>query len=171
MEYKASLDTLSKVITAGTFLLFVGVGYRSVKALLNANGDVTTILIHAAIILFLTGVLTVSFLFSPRSYKLTKDHLIINRPIGDIQIALSEIEEARAIQEGEMNSTVRTFGNGGLFGYYGKYHNPQLGHMKFYTTKRNNRVLVKKTDGKKIIISPDNDDLLNEMKSLRAANI
>jgi hypothetical protein len=53
MEYKASLDTLAKIITIGVVILFIVIGLQSVKALLVAKGDSTIILMHAGILLLL----------------------------------------------------------------------------------------------------------------------
>ncbi|HXH19279.1 MAG TPA: PH domain-containing protein [Chitinophagales bacterium] len=170
MEYKASLDALSKGLTAGVFILLIVIGYRSIKALMIAHGDMTTVLIHSGTLLFLVALLVGSYIYSPQKYILTGDSLIIKRLIGNVVIPLDDIVEARTVQDSEMTSTVRTFGNGGLFGYYGKYHSPRLGHMTFYTTKRDNRVLIKTKDGKNIVLTPDDKNLLiNEIKSMSAA--
>ena len=46
MEYKASLDTLAKVITTGVGILFIAIGQQNVRVLFISKGETTTILIH-----------------------------------------------------------------------------------------------------------------------------
>jgi hypothetical protein len=62
---------------------------------------------------------------------------------------------------------MRTFGNGGLFGYTGKYYNSRFGKMTWYCTQRKNYVLLILSDKKKIVITPDNPaELLVPVKRL-----
>ena len=62
---------------------------------------------------------------------------------------------AQIVDKETMKWTVRTFGVGGLFGYFGKFANRALGSMTLYATRRNNYVLIITTDERKIIITPD----------------
>lgn len=165
MEYKASFDTLSKVISVGVIILFVFIGMRSVKALLVAQGDTTTILIHSGILLFLFATLFISYLYSTQHYLITDNEFIIKRPIGERKILIADIAEIRLVEQSDMTGTIRTFGNGGIFGYYGKYHNKTFGSMTLYTTQQANRVFIRTKSGDKIIISPDDLSLVDNLKS------
>ncbi|MBK9105092.1 MAG: hypothetical protein IPL92_11135 [Saprospiraceae bacterium] len=164
MDYKASLDTLAKVMTAGVFVLFFGIGLMSVYAIRDAAGDRTTLLIHGGVLVMFVAIFLGSWLYAPQSYTLDTTALSINRPIGKVVINRSSIKEARLIGEGELKSTIRTFGNGGLFGYYGKYYNATIGHMTWYLTQPKNRILIVTTEGKKIVISPDDAGLVDNLK-------
>ncbi len=164
MEYKASLDTMAKLMSAGVFVLFLGIGLMSVNAIRDAAGDKTALLIHGGVLLLFVAILLGSWLFAPQSYSLDTTALSINRPIGKVIINRSSIKEARMIGDGELKSTIRTFGNGGLFGYYGKYYNSTLGHMTWYLTQSKNRILIVTNEGKKIVISPDDTGLVNNLK-------
>lgn len=164
MDYKASLDTLAKVMTTGIFILFAGIGLSSINAIWHAAGDRTTILIHGSVLFLFVAILLGSWLFAPQSYTLDTTALSINRPIGKVIINRSSIQEARMIDEGELKGTIRTFGNGGLFGYYGKYYNATIGHMTWYLTQPKNRILIVTTEGKKIVISPDDAGLVDNLK-------
>lgn len=164
MEYKASLDTMAKLMSAGVFVLFLGIGLMSVNAIRDAAGDKTALLIHGGVLLLFVSILLGSWLFAPQSYSLDTTALSINRPIGKVIINRSSIKEARMVGDGELKSTIRTFGNGGLFGYYGKYYNSTLGHMTWYLTQSKNRILIVTNEGKKIVISPDDTGLVNNLK-------
>jgi hypothetical protein len=55
---------------------------------------------------------------------------------------------------------------GGLFGYYGNFVNFSLGRMTWYATRRDKPVLVKTTDNRKIIVTPDDPDtFVNELSA------
>lgn len=165
MEYKASFDTLTKVISLGVLVLFAFIAQKSVKALLVAEGDTTTVLIHSGIILFLLATLVISYLFSVKSYLIAGNELVIRRHVNEKRISIADIAEIRLVAEEDMRGTIRTFGNGGLFGYYGKYYNRTFGSMTLYTTQRANRVFIRTKSGSKIIISPDDLSLVAELKS------
>jgi hypothetical protein len=165
MEYKASFDTLTKVLTLGVIILFAYIGLKSVKALLVAEGDTTTILIHSVVIFVLLATLVVSYLFSTQNYLIDNNELVIKRPISERRISIADIEEIRLVGEADMTGTIRTFGNGGLFGYYGKYYNKTFGSMTLYTTQRANRVFIRTNSGSKIIISPDDLRFIDKLKS------
>ena len=54
-----------------------------------------------------------------------------------------------------MYGVIRTFGVGGLFGYYGQFYNSKIGSMTWYATRQNNTVLVRTIDNKNIVLTPD----------------
>ena len=165
MEYKASLDTFCKIITVVTTIIFIAIGQRSVREIIAANGELMPILVHGGILLLFVGFLVGGYLYSTNSYSVTNDEFIIHRPIGDRVIKLSEIAEIRPVDEAEFSGTIRTFGNGGFFGYYGKYYNSKIGNMTWYVTQKRNRVLVQIKQGDKIIISPDDIGLVEKVKA------
>jgi hypothetical protein len=113
IEYKASMDTLAKILTICVIVFFIYIGRNSVKTLLRFNEiDTTTILIHSGILLFFIATIVGSYLFSPKSYIVQDSFLSIKRPIGSVTINLSDIAEVRKIEKGEMSGTIRTFGVG-----------------------------------------------------------
>src|SRR5258708_2546352 len=152
MEYKASLDTLAKVITLCVFVVLALIGRMSVKALFVAGGDTVLVLFHSGIILLFILIIAFSYLFSTQSYAVENGNLIIKRPIGDRIISINDVVEIHPVEKGEMTGTIRTFGVGGLFGYYGKYYNKRFGSLTLYTTQRHNRIFIRTKSGDKIII-------------------
>src|SRR5437660_9139548 len=112
MEYKASLDILSKFISAFVVILFIGIGQKSARALLVAHGDTTIILVHTSVLIFLAGTLLYCYLFSPQSYRVEHNELVIHRPAKDRTINIADVAEIRILNHGELSGTIRTFGNG-----------------------------------------------------------
>ncbi len=164
MVYKGSLDTLAIVITLIVLLLFLGLIARSMMEFLSAGGDRTTLLLHGGIVFFLLAVLGISLYFAPRAYSVNDGALTIQRYVGSVSYPLSDVKEVTVPEEGDFHGTIRTFGVGGLLGYFGKYYNKNLGHVHYYLTQRKNRVLITMTDGKKIVISPNDLGIVERLK-------
>lgn len=163
MDYKATLDTFAKLITIGTIILFIIIGQKSVRIFISGPNNFTTILSHAGILSLLGGVIIYSYLYSPQYYSLNDKELIIHRPANDIKIKLSDVAKARGIKDNEMIGTSRTFGIGGLFGYYGNYYIPKIGHVRQYATQQRNRILIITKQNVKFIITPNNFNLLDKL--------
>ncbi|SDM18424.1 PH domain-containing protein [Daejeonella rubra] len=140
MIYKASLDKTAVIITNIVTLLF--------GALIVFN-----FILPLAIILLLTYL--ICLLLKPLSYEITEDELIIRRLLKSVHINRSDIESLKLIDKSAISGSIRTFGVGGLFGWFGKFANTQLGNMTWYVTRRDKPILIIKKDSKKILISPD----------------
>ena len=165
MEYKASFDTLTKTISLIVAIVFAFVAINSVTILCNANKS-SVILLHIFILLSLIATMLVCYLYSTDKYYIGSTELIIKRPIGEREILISDITEIRLVEEDELNGLIRTFGSGGLFGYFGKFYNSRFGFITLYTTQLKNRVFIRTKSGKKIIISPDDVSIVDKLKAL-----
>ena len=165
MEYKASLDTLSKVITIAFIIIFIVTELVSFKVLAVVDSESKSNLFQTGILLFFILVIGGCYLFRTKKYLLNERELIIVRPIKERIILLTDIEEIRLVAKGEMKWTIRTFGVGGLFGYYGKFYNRRFGSMTWYTTQLKNRIFIRIKSGEKIIITPDDISLADKLKT------
>ena len=164
LEYTASFDNFTKGISFGVILLLGFISFRSFKVLLDfKNLDAKSILIHSLVLIIMLSIIIGSYLWSPKKYILSNNQLIINKTTNSIVVDYKNIKKVHLIKKEEMKGTIRTFGNGGLFGYYGKFHNPTFGNMNFQTTRQDNRVLIETKDNRKIIVSPDDLNFVNEI--------
>lgn len=161
MTFRTSLDGLAKGITIGIIILFSVI----ISGLLIPSIGLEPIK-SSLLIGLLTGTCLFCVLFRPLNYVLTVDNLVIHRLFNDITIKRGDILTAREISKKDMGMTIRTFGVGGLFGYFGKFFNSKLGRLTMYGTRRNNTVLVE-TSNKKIILTPDNPIELVRHLSIR----
>ncbi|GIV34245.1 MAG: hypothetical protein KatS3mg031_1780 [Chitinophagales bacterium] len=159
MTFKASLDSTAKMITAGVIILFLVLVWISITSLIQAKGEPLALLIHGGTIAGVIAILVGSWLFAPQSYVLAENELVINRPVRKVHIPLSNIIQIRKLHDREGKWPIRTFGVGGLFGYFGKYYLPSIGHATFYATQRKNKILIITNQNKKIIITPDDSSL------------
>jgi hypothetical protein len=150
MTYKTSLDNLAKGVTIGTTILFATIIVGQIS-LIRADLKVVQIFTIALLLLIYFGV----FLYRPINYVLTDKELIIHRHLTDIKFDKNEIKSVEQIDNDKLKWSVRTFGVGGLFGYWGRFANTKIGSMTWYATRRNNAVLVTTINNKKIVLTPN----------------
>jgi hypothetical protein len=150
--YKASLDKTAIIITILVGLLF---------------GALIVFDFILPLAIFLIIIYLICFYLKPLRYEITEDEIIIRRLIKSVRISRSDVESLKLLDKSALKGTVRTFGVGGLFGWYGKFANSQLGDMTWYVTRRDKIVLINTSEGKKILISPDEaESFVTEFKAI-----
>jgi hypothetical protein len=150
MQFKTSLDKTATGITifiTALFAIIIGVQY-----FLTVNSD-SARPIFVAIILLL--IYCLAFAFHPTGYKVTTDTLIICRPLMNVRIKRADIKSVNTIDKEEISGSIRTFGVGGLFGYYGCFANYTLGSMTWYATRKDKAVLITLFNNKNIVVTPN----------------
>ena len=148
MRFAASFDSLVRVITISTTLLFFVITFYTIT---QNPGNV---LLQAAIVVTLWVTFILCYLYHPQGYSVTDSSVIIHRLFSNVSIPLSNVQSVRVATDQEMRWTIRTFGVGGLFGYFARFTNTQLGNMTFYCTKRKDYVLLYTSVGL-VVLSPD----------------
>lgn len=161
MRYSASIDNPTKIITIGLTALFVGI---LVFEFLTFSADAKIgAFVSTAILLAVYGA---AYIYRPIGYTLTHDILTVHRPISDVTYSLQTLDSVSIVTKEQLKFTIRTFGVGGLWGYYGKFYNSVYGKMTWYLTRRDQMVLIK-TDNKTILLSPDDiDSFTHRLKSV-----
>ncbi|MCX5732154.1 MAG: PH domain-containing protein [Deltaproteobacteria bacterium] len=95
----------------------------------------------------------VSWALGPRGLEIEGGELRILRNAWRASaVPLSGIQEVAILPPGSLRGAIRTFGNGGLFGYYGWYY--RRGAFRLYATRRDRLVEIVAA-GKRIVVSPD----------------
>jgi hypothetical protein len=154
MVFKTSLDKLAKVVTAVIIILFTAIIFLQLIFIQDFGNTSSIITITTLLISYL-----IAFIFRPISYIILDEFLVIHRPLLDIKIALNEIENMVVLDSQELKGTIRTFGVGGLWGYWGSFANSRIGAMKWYATRMSNAVLITTGNNKKIVLTPDDPEL------------
>jgi hypothetical protein len=161
MTYKTSLDKTAITITISVTILFaviIGGQYSIIKDAGRAIPMYTT---AACLLIYF-----IAFAFRPINYVVTKEEIVVRRPILNVHIKRADIKSAELIERNKITGSIRTFGVGGLFGYYGNFANFSLGRMTWYATRKDKPVLVKTINDKKIIFTPnDPDKFVSEINS------
>ena len=101
----------------------------------------------------------ISWLLHPTSYEITNKELLIHRPKGPIKISLTDI---KSIEKTEPGFSIRLFGSGGLFGYFGLFSSNKLGKHHRYTGNNENLVLLN-TGKKKYLLSIHDELFFDEL--------
>ncbi|GAA4330220.1 PH domain-containing protein [Flaviaesturariibacter amylovorans] len=154
-DFPASMDRLCKSLTAVVTLLFLGVAAVQVSI-----WNEVPRLGPAIVIGFLAATWLLSFVLRPQGYRLTHTELIVCRTWSAVRIQRSDILRIEPVSKADLRGSIRLFGVGGLFGYYGRFANRALGSMTWYATHRNGGLLVRTSNGKKILITPDDPEAL-----------
>jgi hypothetical protein len=139
MQFRASYDTTTKLISAAIFMLFLGIAVDTNS--LIAEGILALVFLAA-------------YAWSPTGYELADGNVVIRRLIGNIRIPVSGIREVRLATRNDLSGSMRIFGSGGLFGYYGLFRSPKFGDSNWYVTDRSHAVVLAGDSGT-AIVSPD----------------
>ena len=91
--------------------------------------------------------------YSVRGYSVAPDAVWVHRLGWATRLDLGEIREAR-VEPGAMTGSVRTFGNGGLFGFTGRFRNALLGSYRAYVTDASRTVVLTVGD-EAVVVSPE----------------
>ena len=140
------------------------------KFTLGRMGTVTSILliallVYGAIAVWsagLTAVIVTYIIFGivaiwvlltmPRYLLLDDKSIVITHPIGQTVILKSDIIEVRAVERSELLGSIRLFGSGGFFGWFGIFRNSKFGVYRIYCGQLENLYHIK-TLTKSYIIS------------------
>lgn len=163
MTYSASLDKTAKVITVAVLLLSLGISLYSIYGIYNAASG-SDVLLHVSVILFFLIFSVSVWAYSPKGYEVKNQSVVVLRKAGNIIIPFSEIAVSTSLEERQMKGTMRTFGVGGFFGYFGRFNVPGLGTTTLYATQMHNFIHIGLKSGKNIIITPDDTTLLSQIR-------
>ena len=169
-KYKASMDTLTKGLTIGVSILLLLSGFIP---FLSNNEFRFPELIHPSSVYVmpfsLIIILILTYGFSPKGYALEDGQLVIFRPLQNKLYATTDILHVSIVDRKELKNSLRVFGVGGLFGYFGLFRNSRYGTMIWYATRRDQFVVIERSNGKTIVLTPDDPNLFvsewNETKS------
>jgi hypothetical protein len=147
--FKASMDRNANDITfvISLFLGFLITGFL----VFQFGGQIVSVLVS----LCLLGAYIDIFLFRPVSYEINDDFLIIHRLVNDVSIPRQCLNKVEIVDTEKLKHAKGTFKVRGLFGYFGKFANQQLGTFTMYATRKNKTVLIETTDHRKVILTPD----------------
>ncbi len=148
MKQQLKFDLTTKIIST----IVIAIPFVMIFAQYTFINDNNVILDITAIFLFITYFIT--WMLHPVSYEITTETLLIHRPLGSIKIKLSTIQEVFRTEPG---FSMRLFGSGGLFGYFGLFSSNKLGRHHRYTGNNENLVLL--NAGKKKYLLSIHDDL------------
>ncbi len=143
---KVALSGWSKGLTVGIIVL-TAVILLFVAA--NGSETQTMILSGAVVVLFITPLI-----YAPMAVEVTKEALIIHRPIREKIIPLRDIRSVAPHQP--TMSEKRICGSGGWFGYWGRFSEAATGRYFAYYGKASDCFMVTLKDGRKYLLGCEN---------------
>jgi hypothetical protein len=159
MQFKEStkLDKLSFFITIIlTGFLLIATSYLLYQ-LLNKQAIFNN---ELWVVLLVDLTFFITWGLHPSGYIIRSNAIEIIRPFKSIKIRKEEIESISDIDTNQIGLGLRTFGSGGLFGYFGWYSSKKIGRHLRYTTNSNHLALIKLKSGLKILISPSSSSFV-----------
>lgn len=94
-------------------------------------------------------------LFWPIRLKASDDDIRIFRPVGTVKVPLANIKSVSLIEDGDQffDKLIRTFGSGGVYGYWGWFKHEKHGKVRMFVTDRKQCFLLKLKNGKMFVVS------------------
>ena len=136
MRYRAPWATSVKWITGGVVALFVWIAFATPWG-------------GAAVWALMLGL----YAFGPTGYSFEGRSLLVHRRAwAPAHVPLSGLTGA-SISPDAMRWSLRTFGNGGVFGFTGWFYNSRLGRYRAWVTDPR-RAVVLEFDDQTIVVSP-----------------
>jgi hypothetical protein len=147
-RFQASLGRKVVIITGfvAAILIVVSVSAIANQRDLNRAAQLVLIILPFA-------ALGIGLLFRVWGYDIYEDHIRIRRIVFPVRLPIAQFKSVEKAPE-LMNRSVRTFGNGGLFGFYGRFWKPGFGKFQAYVTNPENTIALK-SDEKMVALSPD----------------
>lgn len=145
----ARSKTVTTLTTTGTFGLaaFLVGGY--VRDRRRTRGKTITVA-YAAIVILALNLVTLAF--SPRSYEVRPDAIVIKFLLHSITIPASTIEEVSLVTPEQLRGGARSLGSGGMWGFLGAFSSQELGQFQRFSTSVEQETMIR--GRKTYLISP-----------------
>lgn len=164
MSFSAEFDKTTIVISLIVSIVLV---YAGVDLFLRSFTCKTTFFkvidLLSSLILFTAFIGGVSF--SPYKYVLEENNIVIKSLLKSIKIPYNEIKYISDVNANEvLKNSLRIFGSGGFFGYYGKFSfNNETVYI--YVRKKGKWVMIETKDRKYFIAPEHFESFIDELKS------
>ena len=105
-------------------------------------------------------IVVITYGFSPKAYAVDDRQLIIYRPFHRKFYSTTDMKSLSVVDKKDLSRSIRVFGVGGLFGYFGLFRNSRYGTMIWYATRRDQFVVIERSNGRTIVLTPDDPNSL-----------
>lgn len=151
--FHTSMDLFARTVT---YILLVITGSLVLLTIASIIGiDIFWVELPIPLTCILSVLIISIYVYKPLLYEVGISEVVIKRFVGDLTFQFKDIQEIKLLGREQLSWTLRTFGNGGLFGYTGKYWNRKLGSMDWYATQRHQGILLILKNNKKVFVTPD----------------
>ena len=98
-------------------------------------------------------------LFMPLGVGCAEDGVFIRRPIGRVVIPIEQLRSVSPVERIKVG-TLKTVACNGLYGYFGLYWSPKLGHYRLYASRRSDYVLIESERKKYVVSCPERKEFI-----------
>jgi cytochrome c biogenesis factor len=163
------MDSLTKGLTIVVSVILVLSGFVPIFTSEFQFSNISTPAPFYVMPLAFIIMLLFTYGFSPKGYSLQDGQLVIYRPFRNKFYGTESIQTVSIVAKEELKWSMRVFGVGGLFGYFGLFRNSRYGTMIWYASRRDQFVVIERSNGKTIVLTPDDPNSFvsewNETKS------
>ncbi len=153
-EYRAPYDGVVMGVTIFAAALLGGVGLMMLVLALAIDVAFVRVVFGLCAVLILS-ILAFSYLLAPKRFRIEPHRIAVERPAGPLVVALDPPVVAWRTER--LGFTIRTGGNGGLFGAYGRFRNRDLGSFRTYARRSRDYVVVS-TGSQTLVFGPEDPD-------------
>lgn len=152
--FRASQDRLVTGITAAVVVLLAGMAIGFAALALSGSRPGWHRALFAGVVAVCAGILGFGWGWHPAGYALAGDAVLVLRPVGNLTLPLAEVTAVRQ-DPTPFAGAVRVAGNGGLFGFWGRFHSERMhGTFTAWATRRD-RGVVLDVAGRPVVLTPD----------------
>ncbi len=149
-----------KIITTVSLILIIGAGLLTIFSPTEAPKEAWEYAIGITLLL----IVPITFLFSPVCLENDGEHIIIHKVVGRKRIKIEDIAATSIYERNRGN--IRVFGSGGLFGYFGRFHNRKHGHYTAYAGDLDQAFYITTKSNKTYLVSCNNrDEFIRSMQA------
>jgi Bacterial PH domain len=162
-RFSASWSAMTWLVTlAILFAAVIATGVVLTKAERIAPENESASMRLTVLALVVPVILMLAVVFAPLGYTVDGSGIVVNRMGPKICIRHSEVAEIRPIRRCDVGFGIRLNAFAGFFGFYGRFTSTRLGRFHAYVTDFKRLVLITRTDGTKLLLSPFPTDVFIE---------
>ncbi|MBR5255726.1 MAG: PH domain-containing protein [Bacteroidales bacterium] len=132
-------DSAAVAITILVLVFLIGIGFF----LYSFKWPTVLLWLKYLLIIVFLATIIIGVGFMPIRLTANEKTISIKRVFGPLEIPRSEIIESRQLMKSDITHSIRTFGSGGLFGYFGQFKSDRIGDYTMYATELTNFVLIR----------------------------
>ena len=156
--YRVSQDGLVTGVSIVSGLVLVALAVSFGVAALSGRAAGWYRTVYLVVSVCAIGLLLGTWAYHPQGYEFADHALLVRRPAGAVVLPLDDVRSVRA-DPTPFAGSVRVAGNGGLFGFWGRFYSQRLNRFTAYATRRDRGVVLDLGD-RRIVVTPDEPDRL-----------
>jgi hypothetical protein len=149
------------VMTFVVFIAWIAYSAWNLWVIFTTDNDMGALVALLILNLTMLPLVIICEGLAPQRLEIGEKQLVILRRYKSVVIYADEVKSVEQLPKNALRGAIRTCGVGGFFGYFGSYYKSGIGVFKLYATSFDNLYLIRKWDGKSIVVSCSDPDKMN----------